>query len=63
MKFFIVCVLGVALLFSLVATLEKSECIGRWEESNYAVKWKFFGGCLVNKDGVWVPASAVREVP
>jgi hypothetical protein len=52
----------VACLLLLAIVLDSAGCNARWEDSGYKVSYSAMGGCKVNKDGKWLPETAIRSI-
>lgn len=61
---------GVLLFFVLISALcvllaywlDVLACESRWERSGMESEFHLLAGCMVKKDGRWLPAGALREV-
>jgi hypothetical protein len=63
MKSIIAIIIGVVLMFAGVNKLAEVECKSKWEDSGFATKYNFIGGCRIQTpDGKWIPAENYREV-
>lgn len=51
-----------ALFFLLNWWLSVLACESRWERSGMESEFNMLAGCMVKKDGRWLPAGALREV-
>lgn len=47
-------------IFSIKYALSAYSCHVRWSDSSFDSKYSFLSGCLVNKDGHWIPAKNLR---
>jgi len=39
------------------------ECSAKWEKSGMATDWGPIQGCLIKRDGKWIPSENYREIP
>lgn len=44
----------------LLNSMEGRQCREKWAETKMEVKYDFFAGCRILRDGKWYPASAFR---
>lgn len=41
---------------------EKWSCESRWQKSGFEVSWGPIQGCLIKKDGMWIPDKNYRNL-
>lgn len=60
-EFLVFAVIVVVVLLGAYAAFAHS-CSERWADSGLRSEFRFSAGCMVQKDGRWLPESALREV-
>lgn len=56
----IVALVIITVIFSIKYALSAYSCHAQWADSSFDSKYSFRSGCLVNKDGRWIPAKSLR---
>lgn len=58
----VVSVIATVVLVVIAVALEAAGCSARWEDSGMESKYLLTAGCMVKKDGRWVPEGVLRDV-
>lgn len=45
-----------------LALFDKWSCESRWQRSGFEVSWGPIQGCLIKKDGKWIPDKNYRDL-
>lgn len=64
-KKFLIVFISIVLAYFLITTAIKFafgvyDCDSEWRESSIAYKYTLRGGCLLSRNGAWIPAKNFR---
>lgn len=58
----VVSVIAAAVMLVIAVAVAAAGCSARWEDSGMESKYLLTAGCMVKKDGRWMPEGVLRDV-